>query len=90
MEEQPKLSNRFPMQIGKDAMSAKRLVEELTFRVTQLEEQIGALQTEKELLREQLKRHRQTHPNHHHKTLRKDQAESPEQKRQETRGTSRT
>jgi len=36
--------------------SAKRLVEELTFRVTQLEEQIGALQTEKELLREQLKR----------------------------------
>lgn len=36
--------------------SAKRLVEELALRVTQLEEQLGALQTENELLREQLKR----------------------------------
>jgi len=38
--------------------SAKRLVEELTFRVTQLEEQ--SVTNREELLREQLKGHRQS------------------------------
>jgi len=54
--------------------SAKRLVEELTF--TQLEEQIGALQTEKELLREQLKRTSATIPTPS-QDLRKDSPSRP-------------
>jgi len=84
MEEQrPNSVEPIPNADWEKMPASKRLVEELTFRVTQLEEQIGALQTEKELLREQQSGHRQTHPNHHH-TLRKD---SPsQQKRQETRG----
>jgi len=39
------------MQIGKDANECQTAGRGINFRVTQLEEQIGALQTEKELLR---------------------------------------
>jgi len=86
MEEQPKFRRTDSQcRLGKMPASAKRLVEELTFRVTQLEEQIGALQTEKELLREQLG----TSANSSQPPSQdppKGFAESPEQKRQETRG----
>jgi len=65
--------------------SAKRLVEELTFRVTQLEEQIGALQTEKELLRAAKADIGKLIPTTITRPSERIQ-ESPEQKRQETRG----
>jgi len=73
------------MQIGKDASECQTAGRELTFRVTQLEEQIGALQTEKELLRA-AKRTSATSSQPPSQDSERIQAESPEQKRQETRG----